>query len=227
MSQQINLFNPLFLRKEKYFSARTMLQGLGLIVLGLAGLYVFALVQTRELQRAAAEYSRQVNAQRAQFVEYGGQGRSKLLEAEVARLEAEVKARRALVATLQGGELGNTNGFSQYFAAFARRPMRGVWLTGFSVGDSGNELNIRGRVLHPDLVPAYLKALNHEEVMRGRQVTDLKLVAHDESAARRGASGAAPAAGAAAGPDRFVEFDLSAPLHIADAAKGAARGAKQ
>jgi hypothetical protein len=227
MSQQINLFNPLFLRKEKYFSARTMLQGLGLIVLGLAGLYAFALVQTRDLQRTAAEYTRQVNTQREQFVQYGSQGRSKLLEAEVARLETEVKARSALLATLQGGELGNTDGFSRYFAAFGRRPMRGVWLTGFTVGDSGNELNIRGRVLHPDLVPAYLKALNHEEVMRGRQVTDLKLVAHDESASRRGAPAAAPAAGVVVGPDRFVEFDLSAPLRIADATKGAARGAKQ
>ena len=39
MSQQINLFNPLFMRKEKYFSARTMLQSLGLIVLGLVVLY--------------------------------------------------------------------------------------------------------------------------------------------------------------------------------------------
>lgn len=227
MSQQINLFNPLFLHKEKYFSARAMAQALGLIVLGLAGLYVFALVQTRDLQRTAAEYARQVDAQREQFVQYGGQGRSTLLQAEVARLEAEVKARRALVATLKGGELGNTEGFSQYFAAFGRRPMPGVWLTGFSVGDSGNELKVRGRVLHPDLVPAYLKALNHEEVMRGRQVTDLRLVAHDESAARRGTPGAAPAAGAVAEPDRFVEFDLSAPLRVADAATGATRGARQ
>ena len=81
----------------------------------------------------------------------------------MARLEAEVKERRALVATLQGGELGNTDGFSQYFAAFGRHPMRGVWLTGFSVGDSGNESeDSRPRALHADLVPAYLKALNDE-----------------------------------------------------------------
>jgi len=31
MSQQINLYNPLFLRREKYFSAKTMLQALGLM----------------------------------------------------------------------------------------------------------------------------------------------------------------------------------------------------
>ena len=222
MSQQINLFNPLFLHKEKYFSARTMLQALGLIALGFAAVYAYAVYQTRGLERAAAEYARQVTGQRDQFVQLGGRGRSKLLEAEVARLDAEVKTRRTLVETLQGGELGNTDGFSQYFAAFGRHPMRGVWLTGFSVGDSGNELKIRGRVLYPDLLPAYLKALNAEEVMRGRQVTDLKLVAHDESLARRGAAGASPAAG----PERFVEFDLSAPLRIADAAKAPAKGGR-
>jgi hypothetical protein len=222
MSQQINLFNPLFLRKEKYFSARTMAQALGLIALGFAALYAYALLQTRDLERTAAEYARQAGAQRNQFVQLSSQGRSKLLEAEVARLEAEVKARRTLLATLQGGDLGNTDGFSQYFAAFGRNPVRGVWLTGFSVGDSGNDLKIRGRVLHPELVPAYLKTLNAEEVMRGRQVTDLKLVARDDSGTRRGAA----AEGQAPGPERYVEFDLSAPLRTVEAAAASARGAR-
>jgi hypothetical protein len=219
MSQQINLYNPLFLRKEKYFSSRTMLQSLGLIALGLLALYAYALVQTRDLERVAGEYSQQLGAQREQFVRLSGQGSSKLLEAEVARLEAALAARRGMLDALQGGELGNTNGFSRYFAAFGRRPMRGVWLTGFSVGESGNELRIRGRVLYPDLVPAYLKALNNEDVMRGRQVVELKLAARDESAAR--------GAQAAPGPARFVEFDLSAPLRLVEPAKPAATGGRR
>lgn len=221
MSQQINLFNPLFLRQEKYFSARTMLQSLGLIALGLAVLYAYALMQTRNLDRLATDYGRQLAVQREQFIKLGGEGRSKLLEAEVARLAADQRARRAVLEVMQGGEFGNTDGFSRYFAAFGRRAMRGVWLTGFSVGDSGNELKIRGRVLYPDLVPAYLKALNREEVMRGRLVTELKLVARDETATRR-----AGAAAAAAGPDRYVEFDLSAPLRAAELAKPAAAKGK-
>jgi len=219
MSQQINLYNPLFLRKEKHFSVRTMLQSLGLIALGLLALYAYALVQTRELESVAGEYTRQLGTQREQFVRLSGQGSSKLLQAEVARLESALAARRGMLDALQGGELGNTNGFSRYFAAFARRPMRGVWLTGFSVGESGNELRIRGRVLYPDLVPAYLKALNKEDVMRGRQVVELKLAARDESAAR----GAQPATG----PARFVEFDLSAPLRDVEPAKPAATGGRR
>ena len=216
MSQQINLYNPLFLRKEKYFSTLTMLQSLGLIALGLVALYGYALYQTRDLARVAGGYAQQLAAQREQLVKLSAQGGSKLLESEVARLEAELAARRGMLAALQTGELGNTDGFSRYFAAFGRHAMRGVWLTGFSVGESGNELRIRGRVLHADLFPAYLQALNREDVMRGRQVTELKLVARDESAGR-------PAAGGNAEPQRFVEFDLAAPLRVADAAKPAAK----
>jgi hypothetical protein len=207
MSQQINLFNPLFLRKEKYFSARTMAQSLGLIALGLVALFAYALMQTRGLERTAADYDAQLTSQRDQFIKLSEKGRSKLLEAEVARLSTDVQSRHGILQVLQGGEMGNTEGFSRYFAAFGRHAMRGVWLTGFSIGESGNELRIRGRVLYPDLVPSYLKELNQEDVMRGRLVTELKLVAKDETALQ---PANAPRAGKA--PGRFVEFDLLAPL---------------
>lgn len=211
MSQQINLFNPLFLRKEKYFSARTMAQSLGLIALGLVALYGYALMQTRSLERAAAAYDAQLTAQRDQFIKLSEKGRSKLLEGELTRLSADVQSRRGVLQVLQDGEMGNTEGFSRYFAAFGRHAMRGVWLTGFSIGESGNELRIHGRVLYPDLVPSYLKALNQEDVMRGRLVTELKLVAKDESGVQ---PVNVPHAGKA--PSRFVEFDLLAPLRPAE-----------
>lgn len=220
MSQQINLFNPLFLRKEKYFSARTMLQSLGLIALGLAVLYGYAAMQTRELERLAGEYGRQLATQREQFIRQGSQGRSKLLEAEVARLEAEARARGAMLDMMQGGEFGDTEGFSRYFAAFGRHAMRGVWLTGFSIGEGGNELRVRGRVLHPDLVTAYLKALNGENVMRGRLVTELKLVSKDDSSMRRGG------AAVTTGPERYIEFDISAPLRAVEVSKPVAAKGK-
>jgi len=218
MSQQINLYNPLFLRKQKYFSARTMLQSLGLIAAGMLVLYGYAAVQTRSLERVAGDYGAQLAAQRAQFVALGGQGRSKLLEAEVSRLEGEARARRSTLAILEGGEIGSTEGFARFFAAFGRHAMRGVWLTGFTVGENGNDLRIRGRVLHADLVPAYLKALNDEEVMRGRLVTELRLQAKDESSARRTSP--------AAEPERFVEFAVVAPIRAAAVAPSAGKGGK-
>lgn len=208
MSQQINLYNPLFLKKEKHFSARAMLQALGLVALGTAALYGYALWETRASARLAAEYRAQVDAQRAQLARLAAQsparGPSSVLEAEAARLQAAVKARQSVLASLGTEELGSTDGFSGYFAAFGRQAMPGVWLTGFAIGEGGGALQLSGRALHPDLVPAYLRALNAEAVMRGRQVVELRLQAKERGPA-------AQAAGAAE-PERYVEFSLSAPV---------------
>lgn len=221
MSQQINLYNPIFLKQEKHFSARTIAQALGLIVVALGAFYAYALVQTRAAESVTREQRDRVAAQRNQLVKLGPQlspeGRSKALEAEVARLEAEVKARQSLLAALGTGELGNTAGFSEFLAALGRRAVPGVWLTGLNVGESGNDLQLSGRALRPELVPAYLKALSDEPMMRGRRVTEMKL------AAKVAAAPAAPgggAANAAPGPRRYIEFTVSAPLHMPDAPKG-------
>ena len=67
MSQQINLFNPQFLEKKKYFSAVAMTQALGLITLGLAAFYGFAFWQDRNLARQTGESGRAYEQQKQQF----------------------------------------------------------------------------------------------------------------------------------------------------------------
>ena len=54
MSQQINLFNPIFLKQRKYFSLLTMLQALGLIVLGSLFFYGYALYQVEQFKHKGA-----------------------------------------------------------------------------------------------------------------------------------------------------------------------------
>lgn len=217
MSQQINLYNPQFLKQEKHFSARTIGQALGLIVLGLAAIYFYAVIQTRAAENLARDTASQVNAQREQFTtlttKFSPESRNRALEADVARLEAEVKARQAVLGVLGTGELGNTTGFSEFLAALGRQAVPGVWLTGLSIGESGNDLQVQGRALRPDLVPAYLKALNNEPMMRGRSITEMKLAAKSapEPAGERKSSV----------PPRFVEFSLAAPLRIPEAQAGA------
>ena len=50
MSQQINLFNPIFMKQRKYFSLLAMLQALGLIVAGALLFYGYAIDQVGELR---------------------------------------------------------------------------------------------------------------------------------------------------------------------------------
>lgn len=213
MSQQINLYDPRFLKQEKHFSARAMAQALGVVALGLAALCGYAAFQSGKAERTAQQQRQQLASQRDQLVmlttQLATRGLSKALEAEVARTEADVRTRQATLEALNAGELGNTTGFSDFFAAFGRQAMNGVWLTGFSIGDAGNQLVVTGRALQADLVPAYLRRLNHEPMMRGRRVVEMKLAAKE---AKAGASQ----------PEQFIEFAFAAPSAVAPpTAKGA------
>ena len=55
----------------------------------------------------------------------------------------------------------------EYLRAFSRQSLDGLWLTAFTITGAG-ELEISGRALRPDLVPAYIQRLNEEEVLAGR-----------------------------------------------------------
>ncbi len=233
MAQQINLFNPIFLQKKKHFSAVTMLQALGLLLAGILAFYGYAVNESRVLTRVAADTRQQLQSQTEQIGrltrEFSPQGRSRLLDEEVARAGTRLKQRQELLSVLQTGGLGNTNGFSRYLAAFARQPLAGVWLTGFAIGGDEAELRLNGKVLHSDLVPAYLRALNREEVMRGRRIAELRLTAREErEAPATAAPGVAVAAAtAAAAPMRYVEFNITAirgAVPVAAEAGAAAKG---
>ena len=227
MAQQINLFSPLFLHKRKHFSAATMLQSLAVILVGILAFYGYAGYQVRTLQRTAADTAASLKTQSGLVAnmtkEFSPQGRSRLLEEEAVRLGARLKQREDLLATVRTGGLGNSTGFSRYLSALARQSMPNVWLTGATVAGDEASLLINGRALHADLVPAYIRALNKEEVMRGRRVSELRMTAREQqasgTAAPGGTSASAPAAtaGAAASTQgatspamRYVEFNIIA-----------------
>jgi len=223
MSQQINLYDPVFRRQKRYFSAAAMLQALGLIVLGMLAFSAYVSVRVHSHGALAEQSQRQLAALRAQLaalaVQRESRGKGDALTQEVARLQAQAKLRRELLSSLRTGALGNTQGFSRYLEAFARRRIEGVWLTGISVGGDENDLVVRGRVLRAELVPSYLKALNSEEVMRGRRIAKLTLSAIEQPkpVVSVGQAGSAASGNAAATPERplrFVEFSLSAPRHL-------------
>ncbi|MDW8469727.1 MAG: hypothetical protein RML56_12890 [Burkholderiales bacterium] len=208
MPQQINLFSPIFLKREKHFSAQAMAWGLAIVAAGLGVLYAFAWFEHRALAKSVREYETRVAEQRAQYAKAAQQLLSedarKALEAEATRLAQEIARRRALLESLHAGELGNAEGVSSYFAALARRARHGVWVTGVEISEGGAEFAVNGRMLGAELAPAYLRALGEEDVMRGRRIAELKL-------ARRGGRAAADDAGRVdPASAEFVEFSFVA-----------------
>ena len=179
MSQQINLFNPIFMTQKKYFSVVTMLQALGLIVLGSAVFYAYAVYQVAQLSKQASEMTRRYATEQTRLAnftnEFSLQRSQQMLDEELKRLEAEVQAQEMVLATLKSGVIGNTEGYSEYMRAFARQSINGLWITAFDIVGDGAQMSLSGGVVNPQLVPSYIQRLGKEKIMHGKTFSTLQM----------------------------------------------------
>lgn len=179
MSQQINLFNPIFLKQKKYFSVVTMLQALLLIVIGSMLFYGYAWYQVRELAKQTVEMTKRYEAEQKRMVNYANefspQRARQALDEELSGLEAQARLQDSILQTLKSGALGNTQGYSGYLSAFARQSVQGLWLTGFNINGDGAEISLQGAVTNPRLLPTYIQRMGREAVMRGKTFEYLKM----------------------------------------------------
>lgn len=219
MSQQINLFNPIFLQQKKIFSTRTMAQALGVLVLGVVAMGLYGNARVASLQKDADAGAAQLQQRQARLTavnaEFPPRQKDPALAAAVVEAERQLGALREVSGVLQGGGLGNTRGYAEYFRALARQHVDGLWLTGLTISGAGSEIGVRGRALDPESVPGFLTRLTREPVMQGKAFGSLQ-ISEGERGAPGAAPGAAPAAPAAvttdpaaqAGPAPYVEFSL-------------------
>ncbi len=172
MRQQVNLYQPIFRRERRVFSAVTIAQAAALVVAGLALMYGYARAQLAQLETERARLEAQV-AERAARVErlarqYPPRRRDEALARRVAALERELEAKRELAEGLEGGRFGNAQGLSPYLEALARRRVNGLWLRTVAVGDGGAALLLEGSALDARLVPRLVQALGREPAYAGR-----------------------------------------------------------
>lgn len=209
MSQQINLFNPVFLKQKKAFNVVNMLQSIGIVCalqLALLGYGQFVL---GKLERDAASGKQVLAAKQAELNKTMGafipRQRDPQLIAEIAQVEADIAALRRVETTLSQGSLGNTDGYSEYFRAFARQNVNGLWLLGVSITGAGIDMAVQGRAMQAALIPGYIQRLTGEPVMNGKTFADLQIVRPAARLAPGTYEKAAPAGNATA---PFVEFRL-------------------
>jgi hypothetical protein len=179
VSQQINLFNPALLKQKKLFAALAMAQALGLLLAGIVAVSYYGERSVAALQREASAGSELLLKKQASLAvastEFVPRQKSKELEARIAEADARLHALRQVSAVLDGGELGNTGGYSKYFKALARQHMEGLWLTGVSIAGAGNEIGVQGRALQASLVPGYIGRLTREPVLQGKAFGSLQI----------------------------------------------------
>jgi Tfp pilus assembly protein PilN len=215
VSQQINLFNPIFLKKKKYFSTAAMVQALGLLSMGITLMAAFATYQVSMLRNEALVINDQLNTAQNQLVklsaEYGGNKKGQPLEQQIKQVESDIQALRQVFDVLQKGDIGNTKGYSAYLQAFARQIVDGVWLTGITLIGAGNEIGLQGKAVQPELVPVYMNRLKKEPVMQGKSFGTLEMQVPQLEPAKDAGKDAPKDAAAKAKPGElagYIEFRL-------------------
>lgn len=216
MNQQINLYQPLFRKQQKVFSALTMAQIVAIVALGLALIDAYGVWQGRQLdaQLAALHAQQQHDSQTLERLETTLAGRqpSAALTAAVDAAERERAAKRNLLDALAAPHKTNTTGFAPALAALAHTPVAGLWFTEIGLDDGGSDLKLVGATTRSTRVPELVRKLAHAPAFAGVEFKRLEI--------RR--------AGDAHGPDH-LNFLLSttaqAPDHPHAATTATSRGA--
>ena len=199
MSQQINLYNPLFERKRDLLSLPGAIAlwslAVGVVVVALVAMAV----RTSDLERTLAQLSAEREATHADMTRLSSQLAARKpasdLAAEEQRLEAALSSRKEVMSALQAGAIGDTHGFSEHLRAFTRQSFNGLRLTGLKIANAGRVIVIEGHARRPEMVPNYLQRLSREEVMRGHAFAELEM--YRQKTSERGA------------PEQYIEFRLS------------------
>ena len=228
MSQQINLFNPRFLKQKNYFSAASLAAVLGVVLVGGLAVGMVARQRAAALEARAAEVKSELAAREARkaaaATELAPRQRSASVQQALEQAEAESRALLGVSAILDKGEFGNTRGYSAYFKAFARSRVSGLWLTGVQIVGAGNEIGLQGRTLQASLLPGYLNGLSREPVLKGTTFGHLEMAQPKPAETAQGGQGAptftpvppggATPAGTAGRPAAalapYIEFSLQA-----------------
>lgn len=239
MTRQINLFNSGLRAKREWLTGKSLLNGVGvmIVLLGLYGGVVRWQNQqlTDEANRVGAELSQQ-QGELARFNEEIAQRKvSKETEVTLQRAEAALQGRERVREALESGALGSSEGFSEFLRAFARQAREGLWMVGLQMAEGGRNITLEGRTVNPDQIPGYIRGLNSEPTLRGRsfEAMNVQLVGEDNKPAARTAAGDAAAPAGPGGQEAaaktlpFHEFQLAATAARPGADTAASQGGQR
>lgn len=177
--QQLNLFNEAFELKTQRFTARTIAIGAGVLTLGLAGAAVHAKLRVDDLQREFDANAARLDGVQKRLAsvnaDFAPRQKDAALDVQLLEANGQLDALHRVSETIKRGDLGNTQGYAEYFRALARQRVEGLWLTGVNIAGAGQDIGVRGRALDPALVPGFLGRLRNEPVMQGKPVGSLQI----------------------------------------------------
>lgn len=186
MSQQINLFDRDLLPNRQIITAKSVLLLAMLCVAGIAAAAMFAhqLAASKEAELAATQSRVKLTQDQLKALSAATTERKVSLIGldALAKAKAQLQSRHDALSFLNASLPKGDAGFSEYMRAFSRQTQSDLWLSGFSVGMADADIQIRGRMLDPSRLPAYVLNLKNEQIFRGQHFAMLDVSGGESTA---------------------------------------------
>ncbi len=179
MMQQINLYQPMFRKQKKVFSAVTMLQVCLFFAVVFVALYGYGLYQISPLRLEVSKLDGELARLQTQVTKFQKQQtakvKSKLLEKEIKRVTKEIEKREGINKLLAKYTFDSSSRFSGFLEALARQHVQGTWLTKILIDKGGSSVGLEGKTLSSELVPVYIQQLSNEKALAGTSFNVMEL----------------------------------------------------
>lgn len=179
MAQQINLCTPILLTQKRYFSAKTMVQALAVIVAfggGLCAYWVLSLNSASQgFKETLAVQSRELDSLNAALkLSQAGAGPVETrLTQELTARKAELMQREQLLQELERGLFLPGWGHSDRLRLLAQSIPPRVWLT--EVKADEQHMKVSGFTLDPAELNAWVKQLTASALLQGQELASVKV----------------------------------------------------
>lgn len=179
MSQQLNLYNPDLVQERSAITAQSLLWFIVLCLAVGVALHFYLRYYTQHTQKLLQAATQQLTTVKGQLEGLKNAEVPKIknpaLEAELKQLESSYAKRQQIAAILQSTDFGNTEGYSVYFTAFARQIPSDTWLTGLRIEGAAHDIQLNGRSLQAESIPAFVAQLKREKIMQGKAFAALQM----------------------------------------------------
>ena len=165
MHQQINLFQPVFRKQQKVFSATTLAQIAVVVLVLLIAILGHVRWTLAGMGRSAEALQQQHDHIRQQIRSLEAAYQTpdtEALDSEIEQLMTDIYQRNSLLVQFDQLVIQRRSGFAGQFRALAEHHVPGLWLEGVTVNGNG-QIEIRGISLDAKLVPVYLQQLQKQQ----------------------------------------------------------------
>jgi len=178
-SQIINLLPKVYRKVHIPYSAHKVLAAAGgCAALMLAGYSIMQWqIVSRDEAIAATQAEKKALEQEIDHFKAGNVRKvlDKTLVYRIGRYEHMLTQRQAFLRRMDSGDLGFSEGFSEYLLAFGRQGFPEVWLDSIRLTENGKEVQLSGKAVAPNHVPRYLEALQREPALEHVVFEDLSM----------------------------------------------------